>query len=67
MSFYFAMNKTELSVDSVWEVALKVVIFNTLLNCWSPDIVLMIDSVVNKNIYNFFLKRSKTHVFTGYW
>lgn len=25
------MNKTELSVDSVWEVALKVVIFNTLL------------------------------------
>lgn len=66
MSFYFAMNKTELSVDSVWEVALKVVIFIILLNCWSPVIVLRIDSVVNKNIYDF-LKKSKTLVFTGYW
>lgn len=66
MSFYFATNKTELSVDSVWEVALKVVIFITPLNYWSPVIVLRIDSVVNKNICDFFLKKSKTHVFTGY-
>lgn len=66
MSFYFATNKTELSVDSVWEVALKVVIFITPLNYWSPVIVLRIDSVVNKNICDFFLKKSKTRVFTGY-
>lgn len=60
------MNKTELSVDSVWKVALKVVIFIILLNCSSPVTMLKIDSIVNKTTYDFFLKKNKTLVFTGY-
>jgi len=56
------VNKTELSVDSVWKVALKVVIFITLLNCSGPVTVLKIDSIVNKSTCDFFLKKNKTLV-----
>lgn len=45
---YSAVNKTEPSVDSIWKVALKVIIFITLQNCSSPVAVLRIDSTVNK-------------------
>lgn len=45
------------------EVALKVIIFITLLNCRSPVIVLRIDSVVNKNIYGLSLLRRAEHMY----
>lgn len=60
------MNKTELSVDSVWKVALKVIVFIILGTCSSPVTVLRVDSSVNKATYDFFRKKNKPLVFTGY-